>query len=173
MSNEDGSVNIQDPGPANDDELTTLRRERQELYERLLRTTAEFDNYRKRTDRERRDLSEAAASDLIRELLPVVDDLERAIAARPHTSDAGHADAVTAHWQGVELILRQFLEVLRKRGVDTFEVLGHDFDPSWHEAIGSEPADGRRDGEIVAEIRRGYRIGQRLLRPALVKVARS
>lgn len=146
-----------------------LRQERDDLYERLLRTTAEFDNYRKRTDRERRELSEAAAADLVRELLPVVDDMDRALAA-PTDPGAG-ADAAARYRSGMELIRRHLLEVLRKRGVEPLEVVGTDFDPLWHEALGQDPVEGRRDGEITAELRRGYRLGQRLLRPAQVKVA--
>jgi molecular chaperone GrpE len=142
-----------------------LRRERDEIYDRLLRTTAEYDNYRKRTDRERRELSEAAGADLIRDILPVVDDLERALAA-PATD-------ASKYRSGVELIRRQLLEVLRRRGVEPLDVLGQDFDPSWHEAVADEPAEGRREGEITGEIRRGYRIGPRLLRPAMVKVAKT
>jgi molecular chaperone GrpE len=143
-----------------------LRQERDDLQDRLLRTAAEFDNYRKRTDRERRDLTDAVAADLIRDLLPAVDDLERALSA-----SAGSPDAVLR--SGVELIHKQILETLRRRGVEPYDSVGLDFDPAWHEALTSEPADGRRDGEITAEIRRGYRIGTRLLRPALVKVAKA
>ena len=112
--------------------------------------------------------SEAAAADLIRDLLPVVDDLERALAAprRP-------ADADGPLRRGVELIHQQLLEVLRKRGVEPFESVGRDFDPAWHEAVAHEPANGHRDGEIAAEFRRGYRLGSRLLRPAQVKVAKA
>ena len=153
------------PGAAADD-VETLKQERDELQDRLLRAAAEFDNYRKRTDRERRELSDAVSADLIRDLLPVVDDLERALAAAADSSDK-------ALRSGVELIHRQLLEVMRRRGAEPFETVGEDFDPAWHEALASEPADGRRDGEITAEIRRGYRIGQRLIRPAMVKVAKA
>src|SRR5262245_20360151 len=163
MSNEEFSESS--GGPAVADE--SLRRERDELYDRLLRMTAEFDNYRKRTERERRDSSEAAGVDVIRELLPALDDLERALAA---PAEGG----ISAKYRnGVELIRRQLLEVLRRRGVEPIDVVGKDFDPEWHEAVADEPADGRRDGEITAEIRRGYRIGPRLLRPAMVKVAKA
>jgi len=148
-----------------------LKKERDEMYERLLRMSAEFDNYRKRTDRERRELSEAASVDLIRELLPLLDDLERAFAVRPEAAKQG--DAAEGYRKGVELIHRRALDVLRKRGVEPFDTIGQDFDPTWHEAVASEPANGRRDGEITAEMSRGYRIGQRLLRPAQVKVARA
>lgn len=147
-----------------DDELATLRRERDDLRDRLLRATAEFDNYRKRTDRERRELSEAASVDLVRDILPIIDDFERALAAPGW-------DANTR--RGVELIHRQLLETLRRRGVEPLEVVGTRFDPAWHEAVAAEPANGRPDDEITAEVRRGYRIGQRLLRPAQVKVARA
>lgn len=160
----DVEINPPDPAPA--DAAEALRHERDELQDRLLRTAAEFDNYRKRTDRERRELSEAVAGDLIRDLLPVVDDLERAIAAAAQSADP-------ALRSGVELIHRQLLDVLRRRGAEPFESVGRDFDPAWHEALASDPADGRRDGEITAEIRRGYRIGSRLLRPAMVKVAKA
>jgi molecular chaperone GrpE len=148
-----------------------LRRERDDLLDRLLRMTAEFDNYRKRTDRERRDLIDTAATGLIRELLPVVDDLERALAA-PVDRGPGAA-AVEQYRSGFELILRQFLDILRRRGVEPVDALGQIFDPAWHEALGDEPADGRPDGEITAEVRRGYRIGTKLIRPALVRVAKA
>jgi molecular chaperone GrpE len=161
------SIDDQDLPQAPED---TLRRERDELHERLLRTAAEFDNYRKRTDRERRDLVSAASADLIRDLLPIVDDLERALAA---TADQAAPEVAERYRSGVELIHRQLLDVLRRRGVDTLDVVGKDFDPEWHESVGDEPADGRRDGEITAELRRGYRIGPKLLRPAMVRVAKA
>jgi molecular chaperone GrpE len=156
-----------DPAPSDD----ALRQERDDLRDRLLRTSAEFDNYRKRTDRERRELAEYAAADLAKDLLPVVDDLERALeasAAAP-TDDGSFA----ALRNGVDMVRRQFLEVLQRRGIEPIETVGATFDPSWHEALAAEPADGRPDGEITAEIRRGYRIGSRLLRAAMVKVAQS
>jgi molecular chaperone GrpE len=151
------------------DEAAPLQQERDDLYDRLLRTTAEFDNYRKRTDRERRTLYESASADLIKELLPVIDDLERAL----HASESGGDPALDRYRQGFELIHRQLLEVLRRRGVEALDVVGADFDPQWHESVATEPADGRRDGEVTAEIRRGYRIGERLLRPAMVRVAKA
>jgi len=146
--------------------LESLRQERDELQDRLLRTAAEFDNYRKRTDRERRELTDAIAADLMRDIVLVVDDLERALTASVDAADP-------ALRSGVELIYRQLLEVLRRRGAEPFDSVGQDFDPAWHEALASEPANGRRDGEVTAEIRRGYRIGSRLLRPSLVRVAKA
>jgi molecular chaperone GrpE len=135
--------------------------------DRLLRVTAEFDNYRKRTDRERREMSQRAAEELLTELLPIVDDLERALEA-----DSG-ADGATAYRTGVELIHRQLLDLLGRRGVTPIDALGAEFDPHLHQAVASEPADGRADGEVIEEFRRGYRLGERLLRPAMVKVAKA
>ena len=144
-----------------------LQRERDELHDRLLRTTAEFENYRRRTDRERREQAEYVAADLLRDLLPVLDDLERALAA-PVDEASSH---VMRYRNGIELIHRQFLETLKRRGVEPLEVVGQRFDPEWHEAIGRETIPGFAEGQITSEVRRGYRLGSRLLRPAMVKVA--
>jgi molecular chaperone GrpE len=162
------------PSPSSADTASAdeaILRERDDLRDRLLRTAAEFDNYRKRTERERREQADYAAADLIRDLLPVVDDLERAVAA-PVEPGPG-AERIAAYRDGLDLIRRQFLEVLKRRGVEVLDVVGQPFDPQWHEALAQEPANGRPDGEITAEIRRGYRMGQRLLRAALVKVAQA
>lgn len=155
------------PNDSGADPAAALAAERDDLKDRLLRMTAEFDNYRKRVDRERRELSEAAAADLIRDLLPIIDDLERAMAAaQGQASDS-------ALLRGVELTHRQLLEQLRRRGVEPVSSLGQMFDPEVHEAVGSVPANGRPDGEIVSEFRRGYRAGGRLLRAAMVQVAKA
>lgn len=140
-------------------------RERDAHYDRLLRLTAEFDNYRKRTERERRELIDQAAGDLLGDLLPVVDDLERALAA-----DARDGDA---YRRGVEIIHRQLLDVMARRGVAPIEAAGADFDPTLHQAVAHEPGDGHRDGEVVEELRRGYTLRGRLLRPSMVKVAKA
>jgi molecular chaperone GrpE len=144
-----------------------LQRQRDEYYDLLLRKTAEFDNFRKRIDRERQMVSEAAASDLIEELLPLVDDLERALKTEPG------AEGAEPYRRGVELIHRRLLEILRKRGVRPIEAVGADFDPYYHQAVAHEPAEGRRDGEITEEFRRGYMLGDRLLRASMVKVAKG
>ena len=144
-----------------------LQRQRDDYYERLLRKAAEFDNFRRRTERERQALSEAAAADLIRELLPLVDDLERALKADPGS------DGAEAYRRGVELIHRQLTEVLRKRGVRPVEAVGAIFDPHFHQAVAHEPSSEHRDGEIIEEFRRGYMLGERLLRPSMVKVAKA
>jgi molecular chaperone GrpE len=148
------------------DELTDARRERDDYYDRLLRQAAEFDNYRKRTERERREMAQYAAGDVLEALLPVVDDLERALEA-----EAG-SDAA-AYRTGVELIYKQLQDLLAKRGVTPIEAVGQPFDPRFHQAITYEPSPGRAEGEVLEVVRRGYMHGDRLLRPAMVKVARA
>jgi molecular chaperone GrpE len=155
-----------DPRAASTD-AAALTAERDDLKDRLLRMTAEFDNYRKRVERERRELSEAAAADLIRDLLPIIDDLERAIAAAAGTTSD------SALVKGIELTHRQLIEQLKRRGVESVSSVGQMFNPEMHEAVGSVPANGRPEGEVVAEFRKGYRAGGRLLRPAMVQVAKA
>ena len=145
--------------------LDALRREKDALQDRLLRTAAEFDNYRKRVDRDRRDQADAAMADALEDLFPIMDNLERALQAPPG------ADA-DAYRKGVELIHRQMADLLRKRGVKAIEAVGADFDPNYHQAVVQEVSADHRDGEVMEELRRGYMLGDRLLRPAMVKVAR-
>ena len=149
------------------DDLSQLERERDEIKDLLLRTSAEFDNYRKRTERERQTLSDSISAAVLEELLPLVDDLERALQA-----DAG-TEGAEAYRRGVELILKQLQELLRKRGVTPIESVGAPFDPNYHQAVLYEPAEGREDGEVIEEFRRGYTLGDRLLRPSMVKVAKG
>jgi molecular chaperone GrpE len=149
-----------------DEALTALRAEKDALQDRLLRMAAEFDNYRKRIDRERREQSDAAAESVLLDLLPIVDDLERALQA-PAT---GEAEAYRA---GVELILRGMLDLLRRRGVTPIDTTDADFDPRVHQAVSQEPSGMHRPGQIIEEFRRGYLLGERLLRAAMVKVAAS
>ena len=148
------------------DPLADLRRERDDLLERLLRTAAEFDNYRKRIDRERRDQAHAAVASAIEELLPIADNLERAL-------DAPAGSDVDVYRSGVELILNQMTDLLRKRGVTSVQTVGADFDPRFHEAVIQEVSAEHREGEVMEELSRGYMLGERLLRPAMVKVAKA
>jgi molecular chaperone GrpE len=148
------------------DQLDALARERDEMRDRLLRKTAEFDNYRKRVDKERRELSQWAAADVLTDLVAILDDFDRALAVE------APAEA-EPYRSGVELIHRQLGELLRKRGVTPLETLGADFDPNVHQAVAYEETPGAREGEVVGELRKGYRLGERLLRPALVRVAKA
>jgi molecular chaperone GrpE len=149
------------------EEPSELQKQRDDYYDRLLRQTAEFDNYRKRIDRERQTLAEATAASVVEELLPLMDDLELALKADPGTEGA------EAYRRGVELIHKQLDGILRKRGVRPIEALGADFDPHFHQAVSYDAVEGSRDGEVIEEFRRGYMLGDRLLRPSMVKVAKG
>ncbi len=149
------------------DDPSVLLQQRDEYYNRLLRTTAEFDNYRKRVERERQNVAQGAAAGLLEELLPVMDDLEQALKTDPGSEGAD------AYRKGVELIHRQLLNLLIKRGVTPLETIGTDFDPHYHQAVVQEVSPGHREGEIIEEFRRGYTLGTRLLRATMVKVAKA
>jgi len=139
----------------------------EEHRDRYLRAAAEFDNARKRAARERDEYTRYANEALLRELLPVLDNFERALqSARNETTAA----AVTA---GVELIQRELLRVLEKFGVTSFTSVGQPFDPERHEAIARVPAQGQPEGTVVDETARGYLLNGRVLRPAMVTVASS
>jgi molecular chaperone GrpE len=143
-----------------------LQRERDDLYDRLLRKTAEFDNYRKRIERERKDFTDWAAADVLSDLLAVMDDFERALAAEP-------PPAAQPYRAGVEIIYKALADLVKKRGATPIDTVGADFDPHRHQAVAYDVVDGAREGEVVEELRKGYMLGERLLRPALVKVAKA
>ena len=141
--------------------------ERDEYRELLLRKTAEFDNYKKRIDRERKELIQKASIDLIKEILPLADDFERALAT------TAEGDQAIAYRSGIELIYLQLLELLRKRGVTPIDTSGARFDPHFHQAVAHETSETHHDGDIIDEQRRGYMLGTQLLRPAMVRVAKA
>lgn len=153
------------PATDADEALAALQKERDAYKEQFLRAVADFDNYRKRIERERREVAEYAASDVLLELLPIIDNFERALQAPA----AGDTEAFK---RGIELIHKQMLELLRKRGVTHIEARGIDFDPNVHQAVIHEPSEEHREGEVMEELQRGYKLGDRLLRPAMVKVAK-
>jgi len=150
--------------PVESPEFRKLRSERDDFYDRLLRKTAEFDNYRKRIERERREHADQSVVDLLLELLLVVDDFELAL---------GVETADTSYRKGVELIYAKLTDMLRRQGVKPIEATGKTFDPNIHQAVSQEESAGHRDGEVISELRRGYLKGERLLRPAMVKVAKA
>jgi len=148
------------------DQVADLQRERDEYHDRWLRKTAEFDNYRKRLERERREQADQAVTSLLLDLLAVVDDFDRALAA-------GAGQGGEAYRKGVDLIHAKLHDLLHKQGVRPVETVGADFDPTIHQAVSHEPSPGHHDGEVIEELRRGYTMGPRLLRPAMVKVAKA
>src|SRR5829696_3305437 len=130
-------------------DVAELQRERDDYKDRWLRKTAEFDNYRKRIERERREQADQAVVDLLLELLLVVDDFDRAL-----TVDAG--DSANAYRKGIELIHGKLHDLLRKQGIKPIEALGADFDPNVHQAVIHEESAAHREGEVIGELRKGY-----------------
>jgi molecular chaperone GrpE len=147
---------------APDDEVAALRREVAELNNTLLRRRADFENYRKRVERDRGTASVEAEAGVLRQLLGTVDNLERALGAQ---------DAGAALREGVVLTHRELLSLLESLGVETLDPVGQRFDPAEHQAILHEPAAGFEPGTVAEVYRKGFRYRDRLLRPALVKVA--
>ena len=148
-------------------DASQLLAERDEYHDLLLRKAAELENYKKRTERDRASLQQAAAADLIQELLPLADDLQRALASPSEST------STSAYRSGVELIHKRLLELLEKRGVMPIEAMGANFDPLYHEAVETVTAESTQDGKIVSDLRRGYTVGGRLLRPSMVRVAKA
>ena len=143
-------------------ELAAVTRERDEYLDALQRTKAEFDNYRKRVQRDQADLVARAGERLVRELLPVLDDLERALEAAELHEEAKLED-------GVRLVHRSLADVLRREGLEEIETDGR-FDPHVHEALLAQPSDAE-EGAVISVLQKGYRLGDRVLRPARVVVA--
>ena len=163
------------PDPAAPDLVTqlqtqvdTLTAEKASLYDKLLRQQAEFENFRKRVERERGSLYQHGRDDVLLQFLPVVDNFERALTSL-ETSE-GDAEALR---HGVELIHKQFKDALAKFGLEAVDAVGQAFDPHVHEAVTTEATNKHKENTVIEEFERGYRIGDRLLRPAKVKVASS
>lgn len=163
---EDAAVGVEgageEAGLAQVAPIEALRQERDQLKDALLRRRAEFENYRRRVERDRGSAAAEAEAGILRPLLDTVDNLERALAA-------GGGDSGLR--SGVELTLRELLGLLDSLGVTTLVPLGERFDPSLHQAILHEPAAGFEAGTVAEVYRKGYQYKGRLLRPALVKVA--
>ena len=143
-------------------ERDQLAAEKADLADRLLRSRAEFDNARRRFDRERSDYLQFAAMDMVRDVLPVLDDFERAL--KVETADAGYA-------KGVELIYQRLSETLKKLGLEPIDTAGKLFDPNIHQAVERVPTEEGEDQAILGEFQRGYNFKGKLLRPAMVRVA--
>ena len=126
------------------------------------RSVAEFQNYRRRVEGEKAETYQLAVGSIIKRYLPVLDDMERAIETRP--ADLAWAD-------GIELICRKLQTILEAEGLKRIEAVGQKFDPNFHEAIAMEPANGVDSGTVIAVVRNGYMLGERVIRPAMVRVA--
>src|SRR6266576_2438648 len=166
----EGTSQTSDPGAVADrgaiSETDKLRGERDALLDRLARLQAEFDNARKRATREQQEFREFAAADVIKKFLPVLDSFELALKA-PATGNSSDLRS------GLELIYRQFQDALQKLGVQPIESVGKPFDPRVHEAIEMVDTTEAEDHQVLDELQRGYNFKGRLLRPAMVRVARN
>ena len=145
-------------------ELEKLKAERDSLLDRLARAQAEFENARRRASKEQQDFRDYAAADTIKPLLPVLDSFERALQVKSDPADFR---------SGVELIYKQLQDALAKVGVKAIPAKGEPFDPHVHEAIEMVETTEAADHEVIEELQRGYKIKDRLLRPAMVKVAKN
>ena len=158
----------EDAGGAEDEQsaVESARAERDRMRDQLLRIAADFDNFRKRSRKEIEEVRRRTIEDTLREVLPVIDNLERAAGA---TSDATDVEAVA---EGVHLVLRGFEEVASRLGLKRVKTIGQMFDPTIHDAMQQQETNEHPPGTIVAEVVPGYELGDRLLRPAMVVVAR-
>jgi molecular chaperone GrpE len=151
------------PSAEGDKRIAALQRERDEYLDSLQRLKAEFDNFRKRTVREQEAFATRAGEALVKELLPVLDDLERALEAAEQHEEAKLEE-------GVRLVYRSLFEALRRHGLELIETDGA-FDPHVHEALLAQPAEEAEPGSVIEVLQKGYRLGDRVLRPARVVVA--
>lgn len=147
--------------------VQTVTAERDQLRDQLLRTAADFDNYRKRSRKEVDDAKTRGREDAVKEILPVFDNLERAVAA------ASSAQTIESVVEGVKMVLKLFEDTAERMGLSRVKTTGERFDPAMHEAIQQQETDAHPPGTILTEVVPGYMIGQRLLRAAMVVVARK
>lgn len=148
--------------------LEAAEKEAGENYDRFLRISAEFENYKKRKEREASDFRKYANETLVKELLPVVDNLERAM-----DTSKDHDDAVSCILEGVDMTLKGIFKVLEKFAVKAVDAVGNAFDPTYHQAVMQEETDEHPENTVIRELQKGYTIHDRLLRPAMVVVAKA
>ena len=146
----------------NPEELTKLQEEYAELDDRYKRMFAEFENYKKRTQKEKESIYGMITGDVVASMLPVMDNLQKAVEAK--TDD-------TNYQEGVKLVYRQFSEALKGLGLEEIETIGKRFDPGFHEAVSHIEDDTKGEQEIVQEYRKGYKIGNKIIRHSMVVVA--
>lgn len=149
--------------------LRKAENEASENYDRFLRLSAEFENFKKRAEREMSEFRKFANESLLREVLPVIDNLERALSAECDENEK----AVKCLRDGIEMTLKGLLDTLEKFGVVVIEALGKPFDPHFHQAVSQQESDTFSDNAVCQELQKGYLLNDRLLRPAMVIVAKN
>jgi molecular chaperone GrpE len=145
-------------------ELEAAKDEAEAIFARYQRLAADFENYKRRTRQDLAERTQYANEELLRKLLPVLDNFKRALDHAPESVDAGW-------FNGIKMIARQFEDVLSAQGLSPIPAVGEKFDPSRHEAIAREETDAHEEGTVIEEMQPGYRLHDRVLRPTLVKVA--
>lgn len=154
-------------GPSADELLAAMTAERDKLRDQLLRSAADFDNYRKRARKDVEEAERRAKEDVLREVLTIVDNLERAVQASSAATD------VAAVADGVRMVLKSFDDIANRIGIERVVTMGQKFDPSLHDAVQQVESVEHEPGTVIAEVQGGYRLGARLLRPAIVVVAKA
>ena len=167
-SNKKDGTETMDPLKEMEEKAESFKNEAEETHDRLLRLAAEFENYKKRSAREMNDFRKFANESFVKALLPVVDNLDRAIES---SSNDKHADNSLV--EGVNMTLREILKVFEQYGIKPFESLGKTFDPSLHQAVMQEDDEAYPENTVSKELQKGYMIHDRLLRPAMVVVSKK
>ena len=162
MENEEKKVNEEVEVVDNSEELAKLKEEFNDLDDRYKRMFAEFENYKKRSQKEKEGIYGMITGDVVATMLPVMDNLQKAAEAK--SEDTGYQD-------GVKLVYRQFAEALKSLGLEEIETVGKRFDPEFHEAVSHIQDDTKGEQEIVQEYRKGYKIGTKVVRHSMVIVA--
>lgn len=151
--------------------VDAARQEAREAGEKYLRLLAEMENMRRRHQKDREDYLLYGNAELITRVLPLLDNFHRAL---DHAPESAAGDAAVDQWvSGLQMVVRQFEEILAVAGVEPIEAEGQPFDPAQHQAVAAEPSDQHADGQVIAELQRGYRLRDRVLRPSMVKVANN
>ncbi|WP_411343228.1 nucleotide exchange factor GrpE [Paenibacillus sp. WLX1005] len=146
-------------------ELERLQAQADDQTQRLLRAQADFDNFRRRTQKEKEDLAKYASAGLITELIPVIDNFERAMATKPDSPE------LESFNKGVDMIFRQLSDVLKNTGLTPMESVGQPFNPEFHQAVMQVESDEHEEGTVVEELQKGYILKDKVIRPAMVKVS--
>jgi molecular chaperone GrpE len=150
-------------------ELQARAAKAEEHWDRLLRVTADFENFKKRAARERTEAGQSASTNLLQKLLPILDNFEMAQAA----AQTAQGDKLASLQTGIAMIQQQLKSILVDAGLEEIDATGKSFDPAFHEAVSQQETDGSPEGQVIQQIRKGYKFRERLLRPAAVIVAKK
>src|SRR5690606_16515160 len=164
LEEQEGEQEVVEEASISNDDYQKLMQEHEETQERLLRVQAEYDNFRKRTQREKEASLKYKSQDVIEEILPVMDNFERALQVEAH--DEASKNII----QGIEMIYRQPHTVLENQGVTEIKTVGEAFDPNLHQAIAQVDEEGFESGQVTETLQKGYQLKDRVIRPAMVKV---